>query len=124
MILESCAHVALAIFLIDKIWGNRGSVDSTVKIDQSEGIATPAIQKRVIKDTGSPAASRLWPPSLFSRSFLLVPDNMQISQVIYSYSPKFWSNDEERYLGQLLSEMFDSLQYDSINRAPHYKSAY
>ena len=33
----------LAIFLIDKIWGNLRSVDSTVKIDQSEGIAAPAI---------------------------------------------------------------------------------
>ena len=37
------AQATLAIFLIDKIWGNRRSVDSTVKIDQSEGIAAPAI---------------------------------------------------------------------------------
>ena len=37
------AQAALAIFLIDKIWGNRRSVGSTVKIDQSEGIAAPAI---------------------------------------------------------------------------------
>ena len=40
---KSLAQAALAIFLIDKIWGNRWSVDSTVKIDQSEGIAAPAI---------------------------------------------------------------------------------
>ena len=37
---KSLAQAALAIFLIDKI---RQSVDSTVKIDQSEGIAAPAI---------------------------------------------------------------------------------
>ena len=37
------AQATLAIFLIDKIWGDRRSVDSTVKIDQSEGIAAPAI---------------------------------------------------------------------------------
>ena len=40
---KSLAQATLAIFLIDKIWGNRWSVDSTVKIDQSEGIAAPAI---------------------------------------------------------------------------------
>ena len=40
---KSLAQAALAIFLIDKIWGNRRSVDSTVKIDQLEGIAAPAI---------------------------------------------------------------------------------
>ena len=38
--LKSLAQAALAIFLIDKI---RRSVDSTVKIDQSEGKAVPAI---------------------------------------------------------------------------------
>ena len=41
--LKSLAQAMLAIFLIDKIWGNHRSVDSTVKIDQSEGIAAPAI---------------------------------------------------------------------------------
>ena len=40
---KSLAQAALAIFLIDKIWGNCRSVDSTVKIDQLEGIAAPAI---------------------------------------------------------------------------------
>ena len=40
---KSLAQATLAIFLIDKIWGNRRSVDSTLKIDQSEGIAAPAI---------------------------------------------------------------------------------
>ena len=40
---KSLAQAALAIFLIDKIWDNRRNVDSTVKIDQSEGIAAPAI---------------------------------------------------------------------------------
>ena len=41
--LKTLAQAALAIFLIDKIWGNRRSVDSIVKIDQSEGTAAPAI---------------------------------------------------------------------------------
>ena len=40
---KSLTQAALAIFLIDKIWGNSRSVNSTVKIDQSEGIAAPAI---------------------------------------------------------------------------------
>ena len=40
---KSLMQAAFAMFLIDKIWGNRRSVDSTVKIDQSEGIAAPAI---------------------------------------------------------------------------------
>ena len=39
---KSLVQATLAIFLINKIWGNRRSVDSTVKIDQSEGIAAPA----------------------------------------------------------------------------------
>lgn len=37
---KSLAQAARVIFLIDEI---RRSVDSTVKIDQSEGIADPAI---------------------------------------------------------------------------------
>ena len=37
---KSLTQAVLAIFPIDKI---RRSVDSTVKIDQSEGIAAPAI---------------------------------------------------------------------------------
>ena len=37
---KSITQAALAFFPIDKI---RRSVDSTVKIDQSEGIAAPAI---------------------------------------------------------------------------------
>ena len=41
--LKSLAQAALATFLIDKIWGNCRSVDSTVKIDQSGGIAAPAM---------------------------------------------------------------------------------
>ena len=39
---KSLMQATLAIFL-NKIRGNRRSVDSTVKIDQSEGIATPAM---------------------------------------------------------------------------------
>ena len=39
---KSLVQATLAIFLINKIWGNRRSVDSTVKIDQAEGIAAPA----------------------------------------------------------------------------------
>ena len=46
---RSLAQAALAIFLIDKIWGNRRSVDSTIKIDQSEGIAAPAIPEEGCK---------------------------------------------------------------------------
>ena len=39
---KKLAHAVLDIFLIDKICQ---SVDSTVKIDQSEGIAAPAISE-------------------------------------------------------------------------------
>ena len=40
---KSLTQAELIIILIDKIWGNRWSVDSAVKIDQSEGIAALAI---------------------------------------------------------------------------------
>ena len=32
-----------------------------------------------------------------------------------------FKNDEKRYLSQSVSEMFDSLQYDSTNCAPQYE---
>ena len=44
---------------------------------------------------------------------------MQISQVMTPYTqPDFFKYDEKRYLSQFVSEMFDSLQYNSTKCAP------
>ena len=76
---KSLTQAALAIFLIDKIWGNSRSVNSTVKIDQSEGIAAPAIpedrrgsSKKFLQALTPLLALVL--PRFFSRSFSLVPN--------------------------------------------------
>ena len=48
--------------------------------------------------------------------------NMQISQVMTSYTrPDFVQYDEERYLSQFLSEMFDSSRYNSTKCALQYE---
>ena len=47
---------------------------------------------------------------------------MQISSVMTSYSqPDLIKYDDKRYLSQLVSEMFDSLQQDSTKSAPQYE---
>ena len=45
---------------------------------------------------------------------------MQNSQVMSSYT-QFLKYDEERYLSQFESEMFDSLLQNSTKRAPQYE---
>ena len=47
---------------------------------------------------------------------------MQISQVMTSYTqPNLIKYDEKRYLSQFVSEMFDSLQYDSTKCAQQFE---
>ena len=47
---------------------------------------------------------------------------MQISQVMTSYTqPNLIIYDEKKYLSQFVSEMFDSLQWDSAKYAPQFK---
>ena len=71
-------QTALTIFLIDNKWGNRRSVESTIKINQSEGIAAPARRgslKKVLQALTPSLALVL--PHFFSRSFSLVPNNRE-----------------------------------------------
>ena len=47
---------------------------------------------------------------------------MQISQVMTSYTqPNLIIYDEKKYLSQFVSEMSDSLQWDSAKYAPQFK---
>ena len=61
-----------ARYLIEDKWGNRQSVDHTVKINQPEGIPAPAMSKRVVNESlaGTLAVHRLSPPSFFSQRIL------------------------------------------------------
>ena len=47
---------------------------------------------------------------------------MQISQVMTLYTQPNLIKYDKRYLSQSVSEMFDSLQYDSTNCAPQFES--
>ena len=46
---------------------------------------------------------------------------MQISQVMTSLNQILFKYDEKRYLSQFVSEMFDTLQYDSTECALPYQ---
>ena len=48
---------------------------------------------------------------------------MQISQVMTSYTQPYFDQiyDEKGYLSRFVSEMFDSLQYDSTKCAPQFE---